>query len=99
MNKFIYMIALVGVVASLNACDSRQEDQRKASLENKADNLENRADQVRDAGELKADATEARDPGLNSAGTQAAAAAARDSSEHKADALENQADVVRDQKD
>ena len=99
MNKFVHIIALVGVVASLNGCDSRQEDRRETTLENKADNLENRADQVRDAGERKADAAEARDPWLNSDSTQAAAESARVNSENKADALENSADAVRDQKD
>ncbi len=99
MNKFAHLIVLVGLVASLNGCDSRQEDKRETTLENKADKLEDRADQVRDAGERKADAAEARDPGLNSDSTKAAAGAARDTSEHKADALEDSADMVREQKD
>ena len=98
MKPFVYTIVLATMLVSLSACDSRQEEQRKTSLENKADNLEDRADLVRDSGEKKADAIEARDPGLNSQTTQNAASAAREGSENKADSLENAADRVRDTK-
>lgn len=98
MKSLITSIFLATVLVSMSACDSRQEDKQKASLENKADNLENRADAVRDSGEKKADAIEDRDPGMNSDKTQNAAGAVREGTEHTADALENAADKVRDQK-
>ena len=98
MKPFVYTIAVATMLLSLSACDSRHEEQRKASLENKADNLEDRADMVRDSGEKKADKIEQRDPGLNSQATKDAASAARKDSENKADSLENEADQVRDNK-
>ena len=95
MKPFVYKIVLATMFFSLTACDSRHEEQRKTSLENKADNLEDRADVVRDSGEKKADKIEERDPGLNSQATKDAASAARNGSENKADSLENEADRVR----
>lgn len=40
------------------SCDSKQEDAREDTLENKADAAENKADAVRDAAERQADAIE-----------------------------------------
>lgn len=84
------------------ACDSKQENQRDAALENKADAMEDQADATRKMSEKKADAIEDTKQGsdklkLNTPQDKAADAV-RKGGEKKADALEDKADAVRDQK-
>lgn len=84
-NPFITLFAVLGTVA-LVSCDSKQEEVRKDSLENKADALEGSAEQVRKDAEAAADATENN------------ADAIREAAERKADALEDKAENTRDAK-
>ena len=98
--KPIYLLPLL--VIGLAGCDSAQENQRQAALEEKADAAENQADATRKMAEKKADAIESTKTGsetLNPATPQDKAAnAVRKEGEAKADALENKADAIRDAK-
>ena len=84
-KPIITLFAILGT-ATLVSCDSKQEEVREQSLENKADALEGSAEQVRKNAEAAADATENN------------AEAIREEAERKADALEDKADDNRDAK-
>jgi hypothetical protein len=99
MNCYLKpMLTALTLALALTACDSKKENLREKTLENKADAKENKADVVRDKGEATADRIEKQDPGLNSDSTQRAAETARDTSEARADKLENEADRIREKK-
>ncbi len=84
-KPIIALFVILGTSA-LVSCDSKQEEVRKDSLENKADALEGSAEQTRKNADAAADATENN------------ADAIRKEAERKADALEDKADNTRDAK-
>lgn len=94
------------------ACDSKEEQARKAALEGQADTLENKAEAVREqtktdaatikkVGKLEAEADKEASAARVKAEKQAAEDAAKNlkkAGENTADALENKAKETREQK-
>ena len=98
MNHLKPVLTAAMLAVALTACESKQEEKREATLEQKADTMEQKADTVRKEGEATADRIERQDPGTDTGATDRAAEAARESSETRADRMEDQADRVREQK-
>jgi hypothetical protein len=101
IRRFFVLCAVSSL--TLVGCDSKQENQREATLEKKADALENQADATRKAHEKQADAIESSEKkGLDKLNPNTPADkeadAVRKTGEAKADRLEEKADAVRDQK-
>ncbi len=84
---------LIAAAFALTACDSKEEQARKASLENRADNLEDQAKATKKASEQAADATEDSKKNLDRK-----AEAIRIEGKREADALKDAAKDTREQK-
>ncbi len=89
------MISLLTVAAAIAfaGCDSKEEQARKANLENRADSLEDQAKATKKSAERAADATEDSKKNLDRS-----AEAIRIEGERKAAALKEAAKETRDQK-
>lgn len=89
MKLHTSLLALTATFA-LCACDSKQEQAREKSLENRADSLDEQAKIAKKAADDKADAVK-RDADLR-------AEALKKDAEAKADALKKEAEITREKK-
>lgn len=85
--------SVAALTTMLVSCDSKQEQARERSLENKADALEEQAKAVKKEGEQHADAIEDAKK-INDLNAEAT----RKEAEAKAEALKREAEATREQK-
>lgn len=86
-------VSFAALTTMLVSCDSKQEQARERSLENKADSLEEQAKAVKKEGEQNADAIEEAKK-INDLNAEAT----RKEAEAKAEALKREAEAAREQK-
>lgn len=99
MKTLLLPLLALGFV--FTACDSKQENQREAALERKADAMEDQGDAVKKDANAKADAVDKatdKAPNATEKAGDAQADAIKKDGEAKKDGLEKAAEATREQK-